>query len=44
MKENNFNDLKTLGYTGHVQGLNQPDFIGKSKNYFIQQMKENPQL
>ena len=44
MQTNQWNDLKTLGYTGHIKGLKQADFIGKSKNYFIQKIKENPQL
>ena len=35
MENNQWNDLKTLGYTGHIKGLKQADFIGKSKNYFI---------
>lgn len=44
MNKNQFNEKRTLGYTGHVRGLNQTDFIGKSKNYFIQKMNENPSL
>lgn len=35
MKGSQFSDVKTLGYTGHIQGINQTDFIGKSKNYFL---------